>query len=360
MGYFVEQAKVVKRATGKSVLTQLLEQRHLKRRIGLSNYEYFLYELHRKDLPRDEKVQYLTRALRDRYLAPLNPPSYEALIADKFLFKQYFGSLGLPVSRAYGVFHPCHGRTAEGKPLRTGKELYQLLSEISAPGLVIKPVRGGYGLGVLVFASRAPRAPTTLVHVNGERYSSERLATLLALQNPIAHPGYLLEERVEQHPLLARFAPTTLNTVRIVTLMANSGAIHAVGAVLRIGMDNSGVEGSGDQQLCAPVDLNSGKLGTAAHVNGLKIERLAHHPVNQERIEGMTLPLWGEVKDLALRAAEAARGIRSVGWDVGLSGDRPVLIEGNEIWGEELLQVAQGRGLWTPGFRELIGAPPGL
>jgi hypothetical protein len=358
--HFLRQARAVRRATGKGVLAQVMELRWLKRRTGLSGREYFLYELHRKDLPREEKAQYLTRELHERYLAPLDPISYGALIADKFIFKQFFASLGFPVCRWYGVYHPFHGRTASGEPLRNGKDLHRLLTEVTAPGLVIKPARGGSGSGVLVFASRAPRTPATLVHVNGDEYPCEKIASLLAPQNPLVHPGYLLEERVEQHPLLARFIPTTLNTVRVVTLMADDGSVHVVGASLKIGTDNSGVESLADHHLCAPVDLDSGRLGTAAHLNGLKFDRLAHHPVNQERIEGMVLPHWPEVKQLALRAAEAARCVRSIGWDIGLSAQGPVLIEGNETWGEEILQIALGRGIWAPPFRALIGAPPGL
>jgi hypothetical protein len=355
---FTRQATEVKKASGGAARPQWREWRRLQRSTGLTYPEYFQYELYRKELKPEEKASYLTRALYDRHLAPLDPPQYAAVVADKYVFAQVFSSQGLPVPRSYGVYHPFHGRTAAGGELRAAKDLYRLLNtELAAPGMVIKPVQGTFGLGVLVFVERGASKPTTLVHVNGDRYPWDKLAGILNLPNPHAHPGYLIEERIEQHPSLAKIHPHSLNTTRVVTLRANDGSLHVIGALLRIGVDKSGVDCLSEQHLNVPVDLATGKMGPVAQREGKTYKRLAEHPVSRVRIAGEMLPQWPEVKQLALKAAAAARNLRLVGWDIGLSPNGPVLIDGNQNWGEETFQVVLGRGLWTPEFRRLVESP---
>lgn len=349
------RAKEIKKATGRGILSQLRELRKLKRAIGLTGREYYLYNLCRKETPRAEKEQYLTRKLFETRFAILNPADYEALIADKYVAKHFFAAHGLRVPKHYGHFHPRFGRTAGGNELRSGIDLRQLLSDIPPKGLVVKPVRGGYGLGVLVYGSQMTRNPNMLTHVNGEKIPFERFFALVNLQNPLAHPGYLLEERIEQHPFLARYSPATLSTIRVVTLLADDGSMNVLGAFLQMGQDNSGVNTSVDRQLVASIDLGPGKLGAGVLREGTTVKRLTHHPVTQTPIEGETLPEWPAIKQLALKAAGAAWGLRTIGWDIGLAPDGPVLIEGNTHWGEDLLQLALGKGIWTPRIRELVG-----
>lgn len=349
------QAKEVKKATGRGVLSQLLELRKLQGATGLTGREYYLYDLHRKDMSWEEKTQVLSRKLFEERWARLNPTAYEALIADKYVSKCFFAAQGLRVPKTFGHFHPRFGRTAGGNELRSGVDLRQLLADIPSGGLVVKPVRGGFGLGVLVFASHMTRNPNMLTHVSGDNYTFERFFTLLNLQNPLAHPGYLLEERVAQHAFLARYSPVTLNTIRIVTLLSDDGSLNVLGAFVQMGQDNSGVDTSAARHLVAPIDLGSGKLGAGVQLDGATVKRLTHHPVTQTPIEGETLPEWPAIKQMALKAASAAWGLRTVGWDIGLATDGPVLIEGNALWGEELLQLALGKGIWTPRIRELVG-----
>jgi hypothetical protein len=352
----LQRAWSVRQDAGQGVLAQFVEYVQLKRATGLSGYEYFLYELYRRNRPREEKLQYLTRTRHERYLAPLGLEQYDVLLADKFVFKQYVASLGLPVPRTYGVYHPFHGRTAEGAPLRTEQQFRAWLAAFTRPGLVIKPVRGGCGRNVLVFQGRSAEPTLGLVHVNGATYPPDRLACLLSCDDPHTHPGYLLEERVQQHPFLAKYNPSTLHTTRVVTLRADDGTLHVVGATLKIGQDSSGVESLVEEHLCVPLDIETGALGLAARRERLKFLRLTHDPVNRQRIVGETLPMWPNVKQLALQAAETVRCLRSIGWDIGLTAQGPVLIEGNRIWGEEILQIAQGRGLWTPNLHSWLRA----
>jgi hypothetical protein len=58
-----------------------------------------------------------------------------------------------------------------------------------------------------------------------------------------------------------------------------------------------------------------------------------HHPVSGAQIKGTRLSIGPDAVRLALRAHEALDTPWTVGWDVALTPDGPMLIEGNPQWG---------------------------
>ncbi|MBN9282025.1 MAG: hypothetical protein J0H37_07220, partial [Hyphomicrobium denitrificans] len=49
-------------------------------------------------------------------------------------------------------------------------------------------------------------------------------------------------------------------------------------------------------------------------------------------LEGFRLPDWTLVTELALRAARTFLPLRTIGWDIALTPDGPVIVEGNRWW----------------------------
>ena len=58
---------------------------------------------------------------------------------------------------------------------------------------------------------------------------------------------------------------------------------------------------------------------------------------------GMQLPFWDQVVDLGLNAHRALSKTPVVGWDIALTPDGPVLVEGNVIADIETFQQIMGR-----------------
>ncbi len=65
------------------------------------------------------------------------------------------------------------------------------------------------------------------------------------------------------------------------------------------------------------------------------------------------MPYWEEVKSLALRAATAFPWVHGVGWDIAISEQGPVLIEGNRAWSPELMQMPAPYGLLSGELKAL-------
>jgi Sugar-transfer associated ATP-grasp len=332
-------------------LAIVLELVSLKRAIGMNGHEYFLYSLGAAHLGREQKLAYLTRALHEKHLAPLDPPEESPRVSDKLLFHHGFAAAGVRLPRLLGSLEPRSDTDRDRAAL--GEELLALLRREWKPatGIVLKPARGGCGRGVVVLREIDLDA-TTFNHVDGRRLAIAELVEMLSRDVPT-----LVEERVQQHPFLKAYNSATLNTIRVVTIRDRQRNIQLAGAALKIGLDDSGVESLTEQHLAVPIDLATGTLGPGARQSGLVCDRLAVHPGSDIPIAGQVLPHWPEIRALAISGAEVVPRIGSVGWDIGLAIDGPVLIEGNEIWGEEILQLAYGRGLWTDEFRSWIGAP---
>ena len=91
--------------------------------------------------------------------------------------------------------------------------------------------------------------------------------------------------------------------------------------------------------MIAPVDLATGRLGPALRREGRLLAPTPRHPDTGVAIEGFQLPHWEAVADLARRAHDVARGMPAVGWDVAITPDGPVLVEGNTTFDVDGLQA---------------------
>lgn len=146
----------------------------------------------------------------------------------------------------------------------------------------------------------------------------------------------ILEEVVRQHQALASLCATSVNTVRIATLLGDKrqGIVYAF---LRIGngrvMDNVDCGG-----MAARVDLASGKLLTVgADKQG---NTFFQHPKTGTPIVGFQVPYWEEAKAMCLAAAQKVPQMRFVAWDVAITPEGPRFIEGNSFPSHAIPQFA--------------------
>jgi hypothetical protein len=144
--------------------------------------------------------------------------------------------------------------------------------------------------------------------------------------------AWLVQPFLRNASSLARFTTGGLATCRIVTGRAiPGGEPFLLGAFARFPLDHEAVDNLSAGGVGAGVDLADGTLTVGTIWVG---ERGLHerHPRTGAQIKGAALPGWPEMAALALRAHRAAGDWRSVGWDVALTPEGPVLIEANLHW----------------------------
>ena len=152
---------------------------------------------------------------------------------------------------------------------------------------------------------------------------------------------FLLEEPIIQCEEMNKLNSSSVNTVRMVTVMNEKGEVTIIATFSRIG-NGKVVDNFNSGGMTARIDVESGKIiEDAVNKNGELFEK---HPLTGTKIKGFQIPNWNEAKEMVKNAAKKSKHVRYVGWDVGLSVNGPVLVEGNQFPGHDIYQVAEKIG----------------
>ena len=151
----------------------------------------------------------------------------------------------------------------------------------------------------------------------------------------------LLEEPVIQCDEMNKLNPSSVNTIRMVSVMNKSGDVTILATFSRIG-NGKCVDNFNSGGMTAKIDVETGKIvEDAVNKEGKLFET---HPITGTKIKGFQIPYWNEAKEMVKKAAKLSPHVRYIGWDVGMSVNGPVLIEGNQFPGHDIYQVAEKIG----------------
>jgi hypothetical protein len=250
---------------------------------------------------------------------------------DKVLFTTLAASAGLPVPRRLAVL----ARAGSGWDWTTGRpaepgDWASVLAGLPGP-LVVKPAQGygGRSVRVLIPGEDGWRL------LGGGRIDAGGLAAEM-----LADPEFgvwSVEERIGNHGALAALGdPDVLKTVRMVTLVDGDGGVHLLWAAFRLAQDGpvDNARGGSRGTVSAWVDVDSGAVtrALAPRAGNLGPVPVAADPRSGTPLAGFTLPHWGEAREAVLRGARAMLPLRTLGWDVAITGGGPVVVEANAFY----------------------------
>ena len=151
----------------------------------------------------------------------------------------------------------------------------------------------------------------------------------------------LLEEPIKQASEMNKLNDSSVNTVRMVSVMNEANEVTVLTTFARIG-NGKCVDNFNSGGMTAKVNVETGVIEEAA-VNKAG-ELFEKHPITGTEIKGFKIPYWNEAIDMVKEAAKLSPNIRYVGWDVGMSESGPVFVEGNHFPGHDIYQVAEKIG----------------
>lgn len=154
---------------------------------------------------------------------------------------------------------------------------------------------------------------------------------------------YIAVEFIKQHNYINQVFDKTTNTIRIVTMQCNETNDYTIPlAVHRIGVNESiPVDNAKKGALVSEIDINTGRLGLAKTYYSTKI--YSNHPDTGVRIEGCIVPYWDQIKEQLIKVARRFPYIKFIAWDVVVTKDGFVIIEGNASTGLDLFQMWSGQ-----------------
>lgn len=262
--------------------------------------------------------EYITEGMRVRKIQPVaevDLGTRAAVLYDKELFAIYCSNFSIPAVKTLFRFeHHANEIPAEFR------ELFK-----AHPALILKCVTGWCGQTVW-------------------KVSAERIKDVVCSLTD--GETYIVQPIVKNHPSLDVLNSSCLNTLRIVTYIdrMTRRAMLWDNGFIRIGgggdVDNFWAGG-----VAIPINKD-GTLqadGITARPNHTMC-RLKKSPTTGVLFAGYKIPFYLDAVKLCLQAHSLFPRVKSIGWDVGITENGPILIEGNHDWGNDIVQVVKRRG----------------
>lgn len=302
---FYKKVKAVAAEQGKKPLLMTLDIVFCHFILGSSVSDYMKYEFYRRGF--QERRSFATYRVQNSFYSRITPQNLKRLFDYKPEFMRVFHEL-----TGRGYFTPAEGSLEEFEKFLAGKT-----------DIMVKPHSGSGGY-----------------HIYKQKVAD--IPDLRTFYEKLRADGDFVEEVLHQHAKLNELCPACINTIRVMTANTD-GNPRIFFAALRIGNGEEMVDNFHNGGMGVAVDVETGILrGKSVD---MAARRLTRHPVTGMAFEGFALPCWQEVRTLVDKACRMQPEIRVVGWDVALTPDGPVLVEGNRRPGFDLPQALCDKGL---------------
>lgn len=306
---FFKYFAYVKKENAISSIRLLTEVISASLKYNVSFMDYFQLRLYNKT--NIEKSKYAGTGFMYEYQLQMNPPRYRDVLDNKIHFLEHFNDFS---GRVWGTVDS----------LMKDTSLANNIIRSHPFRVVLKKSRGKAGKGTLILDT-----------------SNQTVADVVRLMKG---GGFdLIEKYVFQHDDLMQLSPSALNTIRVITQLHEERVI-IIAARLRVSV-NSDVDNLTAGNLAAPVDVETGTVCGPGVFGDITKADVSVHPVTGVGIEGFQIPYWKDCVEMVTKAALSIPALKSVGWDVAITNEHPILIEGNHDWGRVLWQLPVKRGL---------------
>ncbi len=259
---------------------------------GVNPKEYYYFNFGKKTS--DEKKTFFTRQMFKKFLKRNNDPMYRQILNDKYIF-----------GRAFEKY-------TKRKCVRNTNLSLEAFREFigDSEKFIYKPGEGSGGFGIEV------------INIADYKTETEIYEKIISL------PYGVLEEWIDQHETMSEAYPYAVNCIRVATLFRDGKCTH-LGALFTLGIGKKNITNALVGSVFGIVDIEKGIV--VSDLCSYSDELFHEHPDTGFVAKGFVVPYWKEVMEITAAAAAEVPQIGYVGWDVAISKDGPVLIEGNSI-----------------------------
>lgn len=246
--------------------------------------------------------------------------NYIIVTHDKFVASQYMESLGFPIPRTIAIIN--NNRILLPK---SGEEfpLEYLVTEKKAlfKDCICKPVADCAGRGVFHMEIKEDD-----ISLNHKKIEQDKLHDLFSGSK------YILQERVIQHEEMSKLNPHSVNTIRLVTCIGKQ-KIQPFSAGVRIGIKGNITDNWHTGGILIRLNMETGCLDrygfTLPEHKGRKYEK---HPETNVKFDGYKIPYCHQAIEMATKLHKYFYCAHSIGWDIAITKEGPVIIEANQGW----------------------------
>ncbi len=310
-----------------STLRQICEITYLQATQGIGYWHYHSARMWHKDSQWRDKLNMLGSRQFVKRIFQLNQWKYHGVSQYKPFEKAYFKLFNIPTARHLGTFNQDWGVTEDGKPLKSMLDLKELLQKHIGQKVCFKMVVGHGGQGFKAFEIMENGTELMAHHLSTQQdYSLPELVNLLQDENSA---GWVIEDYIQQHPGMAEFNPTSLNTIRMFVYENNQGECVPLGSYLRIGAEGSLIDNLEGGGFGVEVDHRTGELIKDCIFCISDDHPLLFPDKDTATIKGNRIPFWKEAEEMGLKALRCYPNTRFLGLDISITEEGPVMIEMN-------------------------------
>lgn len=328
---------------GKSRFSQLFEIYRLSRMSGrLSADEYYYFQLYDdKQFRFADKTRFASEKFGNHLITRCNHVDWHYKSVDKFRAYSYLQEQGFTTPTTQAVLFEGEREFAGLTKLSSMERLEKFFVTEAEFPIYFKPV---YGIGSIGnFLVKAYDDGQVILH-------DETSLTLEDFYRQVEPKhAYLIQTLLRPHDTLLEISPR-LTTVRLI-IMFQDGQPKILHTLWKItAADNIADNFWRKGNMLALIDLPTGTVNHVVRGTGPFKEKIEEHPQSKIKLPGFQLPYWSEVVNTCLEGAKTWSQLKFQSWDIGLTPDRPTVVEVNSGSALGLTQLATGQGFLTDEF----------
>jgi len=242
---------------------------------------------------------------RSRLRKAVHPFHLEQALRDKEVVEGLCHRMQLDGPKTLGVLSPDS----------TMADVEELFGRTGDRRVIVKPVNGHAGIGVTILE----REGSSITFRSGKRSGPAS-----SFRPP---ERCLVQELVRQRLDIARIAPSSLNTVRVLSLLTRADEFMVIGTTMRFGRAGAFIDNWSAGGIAVGIDAESGR---ARETGFDKVGRpFRSHPDSGVVFSELQIDGWNELIAFAERVHRAFPFFRLLGMDLAFSEQGIVLIEIN-------------------------------
>lgn len=246
---------------------------------------------------------------RQRLRKMVQRKEYRILFNDKVVCEQLCRGIGVALPVTVGFIW-------QNNDYR--KSLEMLFAKTTQTKLIIKPITGHAGKGIVLAKKTG----------DGEIMIQQKKQTI-PLEKYSLKEAVVAQEFIVQDMCMAQVSDSSVNTIRVLTIMTEANNPVIASATARFSADSEAyIDNWSAGGVAVGVNCQSGKLMKCAFDK--EGNRYTHHPVSGVLFDGFQIPEWERILSTARKVQSAFPFYRLLGMDIAIAkGGIPVLIEVN-------------------------------
>ena len=273
--------------------------------------DYFDYELYVKNKNPNEYIKRRQYLKIDR---KINSTKYYSILEDKYFFHHIVSGNGLNLPNTLYLIENSSIFSLVAKNYIS----VETFLENDFDGFC-KVINGWGGSNIFLIEIFNKK-----LKFNGDNMSVSDLFKLLGSKK------FLIQERIIQHKDMILLNPSCINTLRIVTIKIGH-IIHIFHVIQRIGINGSYVDNSLSGNIFIGVHKDSGKLMDYAIKPDVQNFKIYEHPQTNIVFKDFSIPFYNEAIEMTKSLHLLFQQFFMIGWDIGITPEGPIVIEGNQV-----------------------------